>query len=42
MSCMNFELWFKPWLKKRIEENSNEVFRYYLYNIMQNKCFKDD
>ena len=46
MSCMNFRIMIQAVIKsfgrstdKRIEENSNEAFCYYLYSIV-NKCFK--
>ena len=47
MSCMNFRIMIQAVIKsfgrstdKRIEENSNDAFRCYLYGIV-NRYFKD-
>ena len=48
MSSMNFRIMIQAVIKsfgrstdKRIEENLNDAFRYYLYSIV-NKYFKDE
>jgi len=48
MSCMNFRIMIQAVIEsfgrstdKRIEENSNDAFCYFLYSIV-NKYFKDE